>query len=140
MGLDFDVNGFIPKNLKPLLFSILSTSIFFYVVLYFSNRQWFDTAPVHIPILFSIVSSICWFIGNWFSNLVSILKAGHIDGKSPDYSFKVYLYSLVYLSIPTITSIYFSLTFIDFFLIASSIILTRFIIGIIFYVYAFFKK
>lgn len=134
--MDFSgLDKLIPSGLKPLLFNLSTTGCFFYVDLFFLKRQWFDDSPSHIPIIFSLVMSLCWYTGNYISNLVSIISYGKLDGNTENYAYKVYLYSVAFLILPTVISIYFRWTFNYFFYFCCLTLFLRFIIGVILWIW-----
>ena len=102
--------------LKFVILNVCLTSTFFYIDMYFLTNEIFNKAPVYIPIVTALCMSICWY---YSSMIVIVLFDKSSSKKNENEMHNIHtnftLISVISISIISAFSIYFRLTFRNFF-------------------------
>ena len=117
--------------LKFVLLNLCLTAPFFYIDIYFLTNETFNKAPLYIPIITSICMSICWYYSSTivialFHTNLQISNEKQLQEEHRNFT----MISVISISIISIFSIYFKLTFRNFFHICFLTIVILFILAI----------
>ncbi len=117
--------------IKFILLNIILTAPFFYIDIYFLTNNIFNKAPIYIPIITSICMSICWY---YSSTIVLALfdRSNYNTDKEIQQQHTMFtLGSVISISIISIFSLYFKMTFRNFFHVCAFSVIIFFILAIL---------
>lgn len=123
-------------SLKSLIFALAISLPFWYFNLYLFHYDFFSTAPIQLPVVAAFCLTIVWVSANFLCSIIWISFFEKYDSTAKPNIENRFLISVLssvfYTAFLTFIGYYLNLNIIGLLKTASSIILIRFLFGLIF--------